>query len=175
MAFPHSQVVATAVRRGATASFDPGQRLNACLLALLLLFGAVAQARPLVSGADKGAAIGGYDPVAYFTTDKPARGDPAITHEWNGATWQFASEANRALFVADPEKYAPQYGGYCAYAASLNRVAEGDAKRWQIVDGKLYLNNNFIAHKLWQTDVSGNLEDSERNWDSVRAKIEARD
>ncbi|WP_293374137.1 YHS domain-containing (seleno)protein [Nevskia sp.] len=170
MPYPHSQGFATEPLSGR-------HRRNwavGLLLVAALLFGA-AQAAPAISGAAKGAAIGGYDPVAYFTTDKPAKGDPTITHEWNGATWQFASEEHRALFIAEPEKYAPQYGGYCAYAASLNRVAEGDAKRWKIVDGKLYLNNNFIAHKLWQTDLSGNLEDSERNWDGVRAKIEAKD
>lgn len=150
------------------------QQLIAVLVAAAMWLCGTAQAGHPISGADRGPAIGGYDPVAYFTTDKPTPGDPAITHEWQAATWQFASEANRALFVADPARYAPQYGGYCAYATSLNRVAEGDAKRWKIVDGKLYLNANWIAHKLWQTDLSGNLEDSERNWDGVRAKIEAK-
>lgn len=173
MLHPHSQGFANRSPLQTAAAFRRQRSIIWLWLAIALACGN-ARAGSVISGADKGAAIGGYDPVAYFTTDQPARGDPAITHDWNGATWQFANEAHRALFIAEPEKYAPQYGGYCAYAASLNRVAAGDGKRWQIVDGKLYLNNNFIAHKLWQTDLSGNIEDSERNWDGVRAKIEAK-
>ena len=86
------------------------QQLIAVLVAAAMWLCGTAQAGHPISGADRGPAIGGYDPVAYFTTDKPTPGDPAITHEWQAATWQFASEANRALFVADPARYAPQYG-----------------------------------------------------------------
>jgi len=100
--------------------------------------------------------------------------DYSRTADWNGATWRFASAANRDRFVAAPQDYAPAYGGYCAYAVSHDLVAEGDGERWKIVDGKLYLNNNWAVHKLWQNDVSGNLGASEKHWPSVARKIKAR-
>src|SRR5512135_2769630 len=87
-----------------------------------------------------GVAIRGYDPVAYFTESKPVEGSKQFTFEWQGATWRFASAANRDLFAKTPEKYAPQYGGYCAYAVSQGHTATIDPQRWRIVDGKLYLN-----------------------------------
>lgn len=129
-------------------------------------------AAAVISGADKGPAIDGYDPVAYFTDGKPVRGSSTFSADWQGATWHFASAEHRDQFLAMPERYAPQYGGYCAYATSLDRVATGDARHWKIVDDKLYLNNNWFAHKLWQTNVKGNLADSEQNWPEVKARIE---
>ncbi len=145
----------------------------AATLGLVLQFGAAAAAS-LVSGADSGAAIGGYDPVAYFLDGKPTRGSADITTQWNGATWRFVSAEHRDKFVEMPEKFAPQYGGYCAYATAHGSVAKGDGAQWKIVDGKLYLNNNWFAQKLWQADVPGNIEDSERKWPEVRTKIEAK-
>lgn len=127
-----------------------------------------------ISGADHGPAIGGYDPVAYFADGKPARGSAEFTADWNGATWRFVSQEHRDLFQQMPEKYAPQYGGYCAYAAAHDSVATGDGARWKIVDDKLYLNNNWVAHKLWLNDVPGNLGNSEKNWPDVKTRIEAK-
>jgi len=154
----------------------PANLLCNLLLAICLASTATlpwpAAAATVISGADKGPAIEGYDPVAYFTDGKPVRGSEAFSTEWQGATWHFASAEHRDLFIAMPERYAPQYGGYCAYATSLDRVAAGDGRHWRIVDDKLYLNNNWFAHKLWQTDVKGNLVDSERHWPEVKALIE---
>ena len=94
-------------------------------------------------------AIKGYDPVAYFTDSKPVKGEKKYTHKWKEANWRFASINNRDLFAADPEKYAPQYGGYCAYAVSQNSTANIDPTQWTIVDGKLYLNYNKKINQKW--------------------------
>jgi YHS domain-containing protein len=111
-----------------------------------------------------GIAIKGYDPVAYFTDSRPAKGSPDHTHDWNGATWQFSSEGNRALFAADPDKYAPQYGGYCAWAVSRNDTAGIDPDAWKIVDGKLYLNYSAKIQEKWSKDIPGNIAAADRNW-----------
>ena len=92
-----------------------------------------------------GGAIRGYDPVAYFTEGRPVEGKRAHRHEWMGATWSFASAENRAAFVADPEKFAPRYGGYCAWAVSQGYTASIDPDAWRIVDGALYP----IFTQLW--------------------------
>ena len=89
-----------------------------------------------------GVAIGGYDAVAYFTDAKAVEGTKQHSFDWYGATWHFVSEANRAAFAKDPEKYAPQYGGYCAFGVSRGYAVKVDPTAWKIVDGKLYLNYN---------------------------------
>jgi len=111
-----------------------------------------------------GLAIKGYDPVAYFTTGQPTPGLDTYTVRWQGVTYRFASAENQARFEADPAQYLPQYGGYCAYAMSLNRIADIDPERWAIVDGKLYLNNGRSAYTLWSINKSGNIADADRHW-----------
>lgn len=106
----------------------------------------------------------GYDPVAYFTLGEPTLGLNQHTYLWKNVTYKFASAANQALFKADPEKYLPQYGGYCAYAMSLDRIADIDPNKWAIVDGKLYLNNGLVAQSLWSLDKSGHIASGDRNW-----------
>ena len=93
----------------------------------------------------KGVAVGGYDPVAYFTDGKPIAGKPEITLLHDGAIWRFANEANRDAFKAEPAKHAPQYGGYCAWAVANGYTAKGDPKAWTVAGGKLYLNYNTRA------------------------------
>jgi YHS domain-containing protein len=150
-------------------------RIARFVLALVLTsYACGAAAGSVISGADKGPAIGGYDAVAYFTDGKPTKGSADYTAEWQGASWQFASAEHRDLFIDAPEKYAPQYGGYCAYAAAHGSIAKGSGERWRIVDDKLYLNNNWIAQKLWQGDVPGNIKNSDEKWPSVKSKIEAK-
>lgn len=112
----------------------------------------------------EGLALKGYDPVAYFTVGKPTPGLTQFTHRWQDATYQFASNEHLERFKAEPEKYLPQYGGYCAYALSINRIADIDPNRWAVVDGKLYLNNNYFAHKLWSVSKSSNIEAADTNW-----------
>ena len=111
-----------------------------------------------------GAGVKGYDVVAYFTVGQPTPGVDQHAYRWKGVTYRFASAGNLERFKADPEKYLPQYGGYCAYAMSINRIADIDPSRWAIVDGKLYLNNGFFAEKLWSLNKSGNITSADRNW-----------
>lgn len=112
-------------------------------------------------------AIEGTDPVAYFTAGKPVEGSRDFTHEWNGAKWRFSSAKNRDLFKANPEKYAPQFGGWCAYAVSQGYTASIEPEAWSIVDGKLYLNYSLSVRKQWQADVPGHIRQGEKNWPRV--------
>jgi YHS domain-containing protein len=118
-----------------------------------------------------GTAIEGYDPVAYFEEGKPVEGDSDYTHEWMGATWYFASAANRDLFAADPQKYAPQYGGYCAWAVANGYTAKIDPQAWAVVDDKLYLNYSLDVQKQWQQDVPGNITKADGNWPGIRTEL----
>ena len=113
---------------------------------------------------DQGIGLKGYDPVAYFINAAPTKGSEQYSFAWKGVTYRFASAGNLEKFKADPEKYLPQYGGYCAYAMSLDRIADIDPSRWAIVNGKLYLNNGFVAEKLWSLNKSRNIVSADRNW-----------
>ncbi len=123
-----------------------------------------AQTPPVYTGIVKGVAVGGYDPVAYFTVNKPVKGNPAIALDHGGAQYHFSSDANRELFKKDPAKYAPQYGGYCAWAVAEGYTAHGDPKHWTINNGKLFLNYNGGVKATWEKDIPGNLKRSEINW-----------
>lgn len=114
-----------------------------------------------------GVAIKGYDPVAYFTQGKPLPGQPRFVQQWNGAKWHFATIEHLEMFKADPEKYAPRYGGYCAYAVSQGTTADIDPESWRIVEGKLYLNLNPEVQRLWEQDIPGYIEKADRNWPAV--------
>ena len=115
-------------------------------------------------------AIRGYDPVAYFTEEKATEGSREFTHEWQGAIWRFKNAENRDLFAADPEKYAPQYGGYCAWAVSRDYTAATDPDAFTLVNGKLYLNYNAKVMKQWLEDRDGNIESADKNWPAVLKK-----
>lgn len=117
--------------------------------------------------ATNGVAIHGYDPVAYFTMSKPVEGDAAITSVFEGATFRFANAEHKALFDADPEKYAPKYGGYCAYAVSKGATATTVPEAWSIHDGQLYLNYSTGVHRTWLKDVEGNIQRADANWPGV--------
>lgn len=114
-----------------------------------------------------GIAIRGADPVAYFTESAYVAGSDAFTHDWQGATWQFASAANRDAFAANPEAYAPQYGGFCAWAVSQGYTAEIDPNAWNVVDGKLYLNFDRRIQQRWEKDISGHIAAANQNWPGV--------
>ncbi len=116
-----------------------------------------------------GGAIRGYDPVAYHTDGKPVKGKRAHRLEWKGATWSFASAENRGLFKADPEKYAPRYGGYCAFAVSRGYTASIDPDAWSIVDGALYLNYSLGVRDQWSQDIPGNIAKGDVNWPKLLA------
>lgn len=115
-------------------------------------------------------AILGYDPVAYFTEGKPVQGKADLAHIWNGAQWQFASAEHRELFKAAPEKYAPQYGGYCAYGASRDYLVKIDPEAFSIIGGKLYLNYNAEVQKLWAADPQGFIQKADANYPALSKK-----
>jgi YHS domain-containing protein len=122
---------------------------------------------------EQGVALKGYDPVAYFEQKQAVQGAPAFKATWNGVTYFFASAAHRDVFNAAPERYAPQYGGYCSYAMSKNLIADINPQAWAVVDGKLYLNNNKVAHALWSLDIHGNVEKADHNWPQYPKHTEA--
>lgn len=111
-----------------------------------------------------GKAIKGYDTVAYFTQGKATKGDGDFTYEWNGGKWYFSTEQNLQEFIQNPEKYAPQYGGYCAWAVSNGYTAKIDPYAWHIHDGKLYLNYSKSVQSTWQNDIPGNIAKADSNW-----------
>jgi YHS domain-containing protein len=114
-----------------------------------------------------GVALSGFDPVAYFSEKRPVEGKSAISLMWQGAEWLFASEGNRALFRAAPERYAPQFGGYCSWAVSQGYTASGDPQAWAIRDGKLYLNYNLEVQQEWEKDIPGNIARGDKHWPTI--------
>ncbi len=133
------------------------------LIICMLLLANVVCAEPAIFSNNDGA-IRGYDPVAYFNQAQPVKGQRDITFEYQGATWYFANTANRDLFVGDPEKYSPQYGGYCAYGLSKDYLVPTDPQAWEIHQGKLYLNHSVPVLQTWRKDIPGYLTKSEANW-----------
>jgi hypothetical protein len=112
-----------------------------------------------------GVAIDGYDPVAFFTLGQPKKAKGEITYDWKSATWRFESNENRDLFIANPEKYAPQYGGYCAWGMREGYKAETRPKNaWTFHDGKLYLNYNKAVTDGWLPEKEKNIEIANNNW-----------
>jgi YHS domain-containing protein len=114
-----------------------------------------------------GVAIQGFDPVAYFSDAKPVKGDARFTYAWHGATWQFASADHRDLFAKDPDHYAPQYGGYCAYGVSENHTVDIDPEAWKIIEGKLYLNYSQRIRNNFLKDPADRIQRADRNWPSL--------
>lgn len=115
-----------------------------------------------------GLAIDGYDTVAYFTKDDALKGDAKFKADYKGAIWHFTSAENRDLFIADPKKYAPQYEGYCAYAAANGAVAKTEPDQWSIVEGKLYLNYNSLIKLRWDVSQKDFIKDGDKKWPGVR-------
>ncbi|HEU0310743.1 MAG TPA: YHS domain-containing (seleno)protein [Sphingomicrobium sp.] len=137
------------------------------LLAAPAVTPAFAEAPPEVSVAEDGLAARGYDVAAYFLQGGPVIGSAAHQLQYKGATWRFASAENLARFKADPSAYAPQFGGYCAWAVSQGYIAPGDPKQWKIVDGRLYLNANARAKELWEADQAEAIVRGHANWPGV--------
>ena len=127
---------------------------------------AAAEAPPAVFAED-GVAIRGADAVAYFTQGEYIPGSADYTHDWGGTTWQFASAEHRDLFAESPAEYAPQYGGFCAWAVSEGYTAPVDPTAWEIVDGKLYLNFDQRIQRRWQRDIPGHIARANQNWPEV--------
>ncbi len=115
-------------------------------------------------------AVGGYDPVSYFADAGPVKGSKEFKTDHNGAEWRFASQANLDAFLADPAAYAPQYGGYCAWAASQGYTASGDPEVWTVHNGKLYLNYSRNVQKDWLQDKDGFIALADANWPGILSK-----
>ena len=133
--------------------------------------GAPAQADELINQSLNGVAILGYDPVAYFTDNKAVKGSNDFTYEWLGATWHFASAEHRDLFMADPVKYAPQYGGYCAQGMLDGSTAGADPNSWRIVDGKLYMYGSQDDIAAWTPNETRNISTADVQWGLLKANL----
>jgi YHS domain-containing protein len=118
----------------------------------------------------EGDAINRYDAVAYFTEGKAVPGETVFTFQWKDARWFFASQKNLDAFKKDPEKYAPQFGGYCAYGMSRGYKAQTSPDAWTVVDGKLYLNYNVEVRELWNKDQPAMINKANANWPTVKNK-----
>lgn len=143
---------------------NPFARVAALAIALVVTAGAYAADEIFSTEAG---AIRGYDPVAYFVDAAPVLGKPDIAYEWNGATWHFASIAHRDLFAKDPARYAPHYGGYCAYGTSQGYKVSTQPEAFAIVDGALYLNYNKAVQATWNKDTAGYIRAADGNWTTL--------
>lgn len=141
--------------------------IAATAVSLSMLFAAPAAhaAKEIYTSTFSKKALSGYDTVAYFTQSKPVKGSESFKTEYKGAEWQFSSQANLDAFKANPEKYAPQYGGYCAYAVGkYNDLVSADPEAWKIVNGKLYLNYDKDIQAEWVANQSEYITKGNANW-----------
>jgi YHS domain-containing protein len=145
-------------------------RLMPVAAATVLTLSAVSVASADEIFTTNGVAINGYDAVAYFTDHKPVKGSNKYTTSFKGATFQFASAAHRDAFAKDPERYAPQYGGYCAFGTAQGHKATTEPQAFTVIDQKLYLNYNDAVRAQWQSDTGGYIEKADTNWDKVKAQ-----
>ena len=136
-------------------------------IALLYTASALASESPVYTGLLSNTGAGGYDTVSYFETGQPTKGSNEYTTQYQGATWRFANAENLARFKENPERFAPVYGGYCAWAISQGYLAKGDPKHWSIREGRLYLNYNQSVQDQWLEDPDGFIRQADANWPTV--------
>jgi YHS domain-containing protein len=155
------------------------QRLSTSIITLLagVLLSAAANAAPAINtlkgglfGGHGDVAILGYDPVAYFVDSKPEAGLDQYSFRWMGATWKFATADHLNLFKASPEKYAPQYGGYCAYGVAKDNLVSIEPDRWKVLNGKLYLNYDAGIQKKWLVDPTGFIKTADGKFSTLLKK-----
>lgn len=137
-----------------------------CLILLLGAFHLRAQKSEIF--VKDSVAVKGFDVVAYFTQSAPVKGNSEFVHTWKGGKWYFANRENQEAFKASPEKYAPQYGGYCAYGTADGHKAPTDPDAWTISDGKLYLNYNKKVMEIWRKDQTNFIDKANKNWPKVK-------
>lgn len=153
--------------------------MTAALVSIFLL-GSAAHAAdeinavPGLSIAGAPLALHGYDPVAYFTEGRPVRGSDSLVEVHDGVAYRFSSEAHQDAFAADPDRYVPQYGGFCAYGVAVGKKFDGDPHLWLVEDGKLYLNLNEEIYATFLEDVDGNIDKADGNWVEIE-HVAARD
>jgi hypothetical protein len=143
--------------------------LGALVLSLSFSLAVVAGRQP-ARYLDRGLALSGYDAVAYFTESRAVKGSPEFEVPWDGARWRFVSAANRDRFLREPARFAPQFGGYCAYAVSQGHTATADPEAWSVVDGALYVNYSPSVKKTWEKDIAGYIRQAKANWPGVLDK-----
>ena len=119
----------------------------------------------------QGVALKGYDPVSYFLAAGPVQGNAALLERHEGATYRFSNSANRDAFKANPAKYVPAFGGFCAMGVVLDKKLDVDPNLWRVVDGKLYLNVHKPAQTRWLEDIKGNIGNGEKNWPLIKDKV----
>ena len=158
-------------------ALSPWIRAVFALPLLLVLFMTTALAAPPINtlkgglfGGRSDTAILGYDTVAYFTEGKPVKGQDGFVTEWMGAKWKFSSQAHLDLFKATPEKYAPQYGGYCAYGVTKDYLVTIEPDKFKIVDGKLYLNYDASVQNKWEKDIAGHIKQADAKFVNLLKK-----
>ncbi len=144
-------------------------KLKSTLVALVALFGFAGNAMA-ADYTNSTPAVQGYDVVSYQTGKRPIRGNGNFVAVYDGATYQFSSTANQKLFENNPEKFAPAYGGYCAFGASVGKKFIGDPEVWRVVDGKLYLNLDTGIQAEWLKDVPGRIKSADENWRNIKDK-----
>lgn len=151
--------------------------LKGLILSIGLMFGFANAAEPPINtlsgglfDTKTGVAIRGYDPVAYFTQGKPVKGQDSFVYDWQGAKWKFASQANLDMFKANPGKYAPQYGGYCAYGVATDNLVSIEPDKFTIIDGKLYLNYDADVQAKWLKDTSGYIQKANSKFQTLLKK-----
>ncbi|BFM11029.1 YHS domain-containing (seleno)protein [Simiduia litorea] len=146
---------------------------SSILLKSLLLATSLLVSTSVFAGVDtetdqNGVILAGHDVVAYFTERKPVVGSAEYTAVYNDAIYRFSSSENRDAFNSNPEKYAPMYGGFCAYGATFGKKFDIDGKAFEIVDGKLYVNKNQDVYKAWREDIPKHLKEANREWPKVK-------
>lgn len=150
----------------------------AAALGIVSIGGVIATSSPVMAAQEinvvDGYALHGYDPVAYFTIGAPTPGSSEFVADHDGATYRFTSAENRDLFKGDPEHYAPQYGGFCAFGTAMGRKFDGDPTAWRIVDNKLYLNLNKQIQERWFTDIPGFIRGANHNWNIIESIEDAK-
>lgn len=140
-----------------------------CLLAEEPTVGGKLQANAIFQDEQR-VAIHGYDPVAYFKDKKPVKGTNEFQYDWMGATWMFANAQNRDAFINDPNQYAPQYGGYCAFGMSRGFAVKTEPDAWSIVGGKLYLNFDRDVQTKWNKSIPEFIKLADQNWPKIPKK-----
>ena len=139
--------------------------LSSCLLTVVLTIQAVAgDPQKMVATGPDGVAIKGYDTVAYFTENRAVKGKAEFTHSWRDVEWRFDNAHHQQLFATDPERYAPQFGGFCALGLAKGKVVVADPEAWTIIDDKLYIKFNEDARDRWRADKTARIEQANENW-----------
>lgn len=146
-----------------------GTFLKAIIATALVGFSSLAISGVDTDTADNGVILAGHDAVAYFTQNKAVEGSAKFTATHNDAIYQFSSAENRDLFRANPGKYEPAYGGFCAYGATLGKKFSVDGKAFEVVDGKLYVNKNLDVYKVWKEDVPTHIQQADAQWPRIKS------